>query len=135
MGMKNASFLHKVPCRILVLDLDESVLIALEQVLEEAGFETTTTWSTDEAFLWLQRKHFDLIVIGDHPPEIDAHATLRRLQASHRLASCIVMRAARALPNDPKLIGLVTSVPGCIGAAILEQVRQHVPALRNMPLY
>jgi len=132
MDTENASFLHKGPRRILVFDFDESVLIALEQVLEEAGFETTTTWSIDEVFLWLQRKRFDLIVIGDHPPQIDAHDTLRRLQTSHRLTSCIVMRSARALPSDLELIGLVTSVPGCTGNAILKQVHQQLPALRTM---
>jgi CheY-like chemotaxis protein len=76
-------------------------------------------------FLWLEKKRFDLIVVGDHPPEIDACAILHRLETIRRHVPCIVMRAARVLPNIARLNELVASVSGCAGAEILKQAQQY----------
>ena len=112
--------------RVLILDVDERILIILERVLEEAGFDTTTTWSSADALLLLKTARFDLIVVGDHPPEIDAHAVLRWRDTIDPRVPCIVMRAARKFGNRPDRRGLVTCIPGCTGTEILEQVRQHL---------
>lgn len=80
-------------------------------------------------FLWLEKKRFDLIVVGDHPPEIDACAILHRLETIRRHVPCIVMRAARVLPNIARLNELVASVSGCAGAEILKQAQQYLCVL------
>ncbi len=129
MGDRNASAANQPSCRILIVDVDPITLITLEQVFEEAGFDTTTTWSIHEMFLWLEKKRFDLIVVGDHPPEIDACAILRRLETIRRHVPCIVMRAARVLPNIARLNELVASVSGCAGAEILKQAQQYLCVL------
>ncbi|MGB8887378.1 MAG: hypothetical protein WCC87_11685 [Candidatus Korobacteraceae bacterium] len=129
MGDQNASAANQPSWRILILDVDPITLITLEQVLEEAGFDTATTWSIHEMFLWLENKRFDLIVVGDHPPEIDAYAILRRLETMRRHVPCMVMRAGRVLPNVPKLNEPVTSVSGCAGTEILQQARQYLREL------
>jgi len=99
MGELKASEVHGVFGRILVLDFDESTLIRLEQFLEEAGFDTTTTWDINEALLLLETKSFDLIVVGDHPPEIDAYAMLCRPQTVARHVPCVVTRSSACLRN------------------------------------
>ena len=126
MGELKASEVHGVFGRILVLDFDESTLIRLEQFLEEAGFDTTTTWDINEALLLLETKSFDLIVVGDHPPEIDAYAMLCRPQTVARHVPYVVTRSRRPLPASLKLSTVVTSVPGCADTEILEQVRRHL---------
>ena len=121
-----ASEVHGVFGRILVLDLEESTLIRLEQVLEEAGFDTTTTWDINEALLLLEKKSLDLIVVGDHPPEIDAYAMLCRPQTVARHVPCIVIRSVRSLPAGLKWSTVVANVRGCSSADILERVRRHL---------
>ena len=110
--------------RVLVLDFDPITLIALEQLLEEAGFGTTTTWSMHEACYCLEQERFDLVVVGDHLPQIDAVVIVRHLENLHRRVPCIVMRAGPDFCNDPKWSGLVTALPGCAGSEILEKVHQ-----------
>lgn len=126
MGELKAPEVHGVFGRILVLDVDERTLIRLEQVLEEAGFDTTTTWDISEALLLLERACFDLIVVGDHPPEIDAYGMLCQPQSVARDVRCIVMRSVRPLPAGLRLSPAVTSLPGCSSDDILEQVHRQL---------
>ena len=52
----------------------------LEQILENAGFDTTTIWETMDLGRLLERNPFDLLIVGDHPPHMDAEAMLRELR-------------------------------------------------------
>jgi len=114
------------PPRVLILDFDAITLIRLEQLLEEAGLDTTTTWNLPEACLYLKEKSFDLLVVGDHPPQIDAVAILRRLEALHRAIPSIVMRARAEFLAEPERRPLVTALPGCNGSEVLEKVLQRL---------
>ena len=58
--------------RVLILDFDPDTLIPLQHVFEEAGIDTAITWDETEACTLLGTKRFDLVILGDHPPEIDA---------------------------------------------------------------
>jgi CheY-like chemotaxis protein len=62
------------PSRVLILNSDPDALIELRRVFEEAGIDTAITWDDSEACRLLETKHFDLIIVGHHPPEIDAAA-------------------------------------------------------------
>jgi len=112
--------------RVLILDFDATTLITLEQLLEEAGFNTTTTWNPGEAYLLLEQDFFDLIVVGDHRPQIDVHAILHRLENLNRLIPCIVMRAQPDFSVNPKWSRLVSTVSGCTGSAVLEKVHRRL---------
>ncbi len=126
MGDQNASVANTPSRSVLIADPDPVTLITLEQLFEEAGFDTITTWNILEVFPWLENKRFDLIVVGDHPPELDAYFILQRLETIGQQVPCIVMRAARVLPNIAKLTDLVTSVPRCSDAEILKQARRQL---------
>lgn len=67
--------------RVLISDCDDEVLIALERLLEDAGFDTTTACSTSEALDLLRMSEFDLVLAADHPPELNCEAILRLAQA------------------------------------------------------
>ena len=60
---------------VLIVDNDESALIEIERVLEDAGFNTTTTWDVSEADQLLRSNNYDHI--------LDRKST--RLNSSHRL--------------------------------------------------
>lgn len=62
--------------RVLILDTDPDTLITLQHALEQLEIDTTITWDEEEACQLLETSRFDLILIGDHPPELDAAAIL-----------------------------------------------------------
>ncbi len=57
--------------RILVIDDDERVLISLEYLLENEGYETTTAWSGQEGLALLRSREFDLILLDDYLRDIE----------------------------------------------------------------
>ena len=66
--------------RILISDCDVEVLISLEHLLEDNGFDTTTACTTDEALQLANQRPFDLVLAADHPPELNCELLLRRLR-------------------------------------------------------
>ncbi len=76
--------------RLLVVDVDDSALIQLQCVLENSGYDTTVTWDVNEALARLRREHFDVFLLGHHPPQLDAFAVLRKL--SGQSCPSIVLR-------------------------------------------
>jgi DNA-binding response OmpR family regulator len=81
---------------ILVLGIDEQLLIDLERLLENRGFATTTTWDTDEALHLVQSHRFDLLLIGDHPPQVAASEVLRQVQSGRTSVPCIILQQKSA---------------------------------------
>jgi hypothetical protein len=57
------------PCKVLIFDWDENALITLQRALEDAGVDTTVTWDEGEARSLIQNTPFDVILVGDHPPQ------------------------------------------------------------------
>lgn len=98
--------------RILVLDTDENVLIRLERALEDAGFETTTTWDPQEALCFLSAGAFDLLLVGDHPPEVNARNLLKAIAALQPTPCCIVLQSSEST-NDAEYIQLGASAVTC----------------------
>ncbi len=86
--------------KILTLDHDERVLIDLERVLEDEGFETTTTWDLQEALDLLTHRNFDLLLLGDHPPEVRCAEFLKALRSRQTSAPCIVLQPAARYPFE-----------------------------------
>ena len=113
--------------KILVLDSDSELLIALEQVLEEEGFNTTTTWDAREAVALLASARFDALLVGEHPPEVKSAELLKRLQAQRSGIPCIVMQSAALHPFEAQYLcalGAYAVVPKWKHKAIVEQIRQ-----------
>jgi DNA-binding NtrC family response regulator len=79
--------------QVLVLDADDNLLIELERLLEDAGFDVTTTWELREAHELLCSRHFDFVLVGDHPPEIPASAVLEQIRDMQSAIQCVVLNA------------------------------------------
>ncbi|MGZ4788580.1 MAG: hypothetical protein ACXVZX_08660 [Terriglobales bacterium] len=79
--------------RILISDCDTEVLITLEHVLEDEGFDTTTACRTDETLQLLQTQEFDLVLAADHPPELDCERVLREAQTHNTPVLALENRA------------------------------------------
>ncbi len=79
--------------RILIVNSDEQVLMNLEHILENRGFNTTTTWDAAEALRTMAARSFDLMLIEDHPPALNAGELLRQMQYKRIGSPCIVLRS------------------------------------------
>jgi DNA-binding NtrC family response regulator len=77
--------------KVLIVDIDERVLIALEQLLEDAGIGTATTWSAKQALELLRSEDFDAVLAGDHLAELTCEQLMREAQQRGLGASILVM--------------------------------------------
>jgi CheY-like chemotaxis protein len=85
--------------RILIADCDEDVLIILEKLLEDAGFDTTTVWTAKEALKLTDSDAFDLVLVNEYLPDADCGDVLRALQERGGQIPCIVMQ-----PSAPEFV-------------------------------
>lgn len=118
--------------RVLILDTDPDVLITLQQVLEHAKLDTTITWDEAEARQLLHTRSFDLVLIGDHPPEVDALAILRDFGCPG-IHSSLILRE-RVLENDTEYfcgLGAMGVVARRNPLAVLEQVTRALSPFKT----
>ena len=80
--------------RVLVVDDDERVLILLEGLLEDEGYETTTAWSGREALRRLRSGQFDLIVLDDYLADVTCEEILRQLRKMPARPPVLLMQTA-----------------------------------------
>jgi CheY-like chemotaxis protein len=84
--------------RVLVLDNDPAFLVALERHLEDEGFDTTSTWDMQEAIALSCGGDFDLLVVGEHPPEVTSRTVLERLGARENPPRCVILDSVQRHP-------------------------------------
>jgi len=114
---------------VLVLDSEPEFLIALEHVLEEEGFSTTTTWDAREATVLLASLHFDVVLVGEHPPEVRSAELLRQLEGQQKTIPCIVVQSAARYPFEAQYLcalGVYAVISRWKHKAIVEQIRQSL---------
>jgi len=96
------------PIRILIVDDDEDVLIALERLLEGEGYATITAWSARDAIVQTQESQFQILLVdenlGDNSPSIlDDFCLCGHCAREMRL----VIDAHRAVLLEPVPFGVV----------------------------
>jgi DNA-binding response OmpR family regulator len=78
--------------KVVVADCNEEVLIALEKILEEAGFDTTTVWTAREVLKLVDSKMFDLVLVNEYLPDAECEDLLKALRTRGARVPCIVMQ-------------------------------------------
>jgi CheY-like chemotaxis protein len=114
------------PIRILIVDDDEDVLIALERLLEGEGYATATAWSGREALALSQASKFDLLLVDEHLGDVEAATLWEALQQHQPHAFRFLMHSRKSAsrvyaPGHPTLCkwehGEVTSkIRSCLAA-------------------
>lgn len=84
--------------KVLVADCHEEVLIILEKLLEDAGFDTTTVWTAQQVLNLAESKVFDVMVINEYLPDAECEELLKKLQSKGTELPCIVMQ-----PSAPEI--------------------------------
>ncbi|HYH01214.1 MAG TPA: response regulator [Terriglobales bacterium] len=115
--------------RVLIVDKDEGVLISLEHLLEDEGFDTRTTWSAREALEYALSQRCDLLVMGDQLPDLSCEQLLREIQRNSGVPSVLVI--ASAAPQTPAVASYFMSLgaAGAVRKRNLGEVVDRVKAL------
>ena len=85
---------------VLIVDNDDRVLWAFQEHLENAGFNTESTWSGHEALVLLGSGKFDVLLVDEYLPDIHAHDFLKRVGRLSNQPSIVVMHSAEPKPAD-----------------------------------
>ncbi len=76
---------------ILIVDDDEQVLIELEQLLENQGYNTTTAWSGREGLELLRSRPFDFVLLDGDLPDLSSEELIRQARECSK-SYCIVLQ-------------------------------------------
>ena len=118
--------------RTLILDTDPDILIMLQRVLEEADIDATVTWDEMEACQLIETAPFDLILIGDHPPELKAGAILDQLSLRGTCPPVLVLSGIFGEKDAAYFsrLGATAVVPKRDPLAVLEQVTKALSPIQ-----
>ena len=95
-----------MPKRILVVDDDEMVLMALEELLSPEGYAVHTVLSGAEALKKLDQNGYDLLVLDIIMPEMDGFELCKRIREREGYKETpIVFLTAKSREQD-RVIGL-----------------------------
>lgn len=65
--------------KILIADCHEEILITMQRLLEDAGFDTTTVWTAKDFVHSLHSAAFDLVLINEYLPDARCEELLHKL--------------------------------------------------------
>jgi DNA-binding response OmpR family regulator len=117
--MREIEAMRTVRKKILIADCHEEVLIALEKMLEDEGFDTRTAWTAKDALFLLGSEPFDLVLVNEYLPDAECEDILKALQ---RQIPCIVMQ-----PSSPEITDIAALVSlGAIDVVCKYAYRQIV---------
>ena len=85
---------------VLIVDNDDWILWKFQQLLENAGFNTSATWSGHEALGLLRSGVFDVLLVDDYLPDLHSHDFLERVNGLPIQPSIVVMHGDAAKPDD-----------------------------------
>ena len=123
--------------RVLICDSEPEMLIDLERALEDMGFDTTTTWNALDLERLLGECCFDLLIVGDHPPQMDAGVIFNELRdkrhhVSHVLCLLWQRRFDQHEVQRLRSAGATTVVCGPDCASIVEEVKFSLQSLPSL---
>jgi DNA-binding response OmpR family regulator len=118
--------------RALLLDTDPDTLITLQHALEEADIDATVTWDEMEACQLIEATPFDLMLVGDHPPELNAAAILDDLSLRGTCPPVLILREIFGEKDAEyfRRLGAIGVVPKRDARAVLEHVTRALDPIQ-----
>lgn len=80
--------------KVLIFDRDPDALITLQQILENAGMDTTITWDEAETRDFVATRKFNAILLRDYLPGLIAEKVRHDLRKKHP-CPCMVLIASK----------------------------------------
>ena len=87
--------------RILIVDDEEDVRIALQQVLERAGYEVTVAATGNEGLDIMKKHGADLVITDVIMPGVDGISTARQIREKYRDTRIIVISGGGRTAPEP----------------------------------
>jgi DNA-binding response OmpR family regulator len=84
--------------KVLIAECHEEVLLVLERMLEDAGFDTTTAWTAKDALRLVDSQGFDLVLVNEYLPDAECEDLLKALRKRGAQMPLIVMQ-----PSAPEI--------------------------------
>jgi DNA-binding response OmpR family regulator len=96
--------------KILIVDNDEDVLIALERTLEDEGYPTATAANQEEASKLLSQSKFECLVLDDYLSDKDSISVLMELRRLEMTPPAVVVtynrNPSRSIETRLRLLGV-----------------------------
>jgi CheY-like chemotaxis protein len=92
---------RKKMAKILIVDDEEDVRIALQQVLERAGYEVSVAATGNEGLDLLNKERADLVITDVIMPGIDGITTARKIREKYRGTRIIVISGGGKAAPEP----------------------------------
>jgi DNA-binding response OmpR family regulator len=86
--------------KVLIADCHEEVLIVLEKMLEDAGFDTTTAWTAKDALRLVDSQVFDLMLVNEYLPDAECEDLLKALRKTGAETPFVVMQPSATEITD-----------------------------------
>jgi len=86
--------------KILIVDNNDQVLLTLQRVLENEGFDTRTTSSGREALGLLKSQEFDVLLLDDYLPDLHHSDFLSQVGKLPVQPWIVVMQASTPTTKD-----------------------------------
>jgi CheY-like chemotaxis protein len=125
--------------KVLIVDCHEEVLITFEQLLEDKGYDTTTAWTGQDGLGALKTQLFDLILVNEYLPDMNAEDFVSALQHRGNKVPCIIMQPSATEITDTSRFfaaGAVAVVCKWSQDLVLDAVYALLPptdAMRTLP--
>ena len=87
--------------RILIVDDEEDVRIALKQVLERAGYDVSVATSGNEGLEVMKREGADLVITDVIMPGVDGIAAAKQIREKYRDTRIIVISGGGRTAPEP----------------------------------
>jgi CheY-like chemotaxis protein len=92
-----------MPKKILVVDDDELVLVALVELLSPKGYTVSTALGGPQALEKLEKRRFDLLILDIIMPEMDGYQLCEKIRAMKGYSRTpIIMLTAKSGEEDQK---------------------------------
>lgn len=99
--------------RLLIVDPHPEVLITLQKLFEDAGFDTETAWTGGDAIRLLHRSRFRVALVNDYLPDSSCGSLLRQIVRAGNLPVIVMQAAAEAMNSRNDLLALGASAVVC----------------------
>jgi len=92
--------------RILVVDDDELVLVALVELISPKGFTVSTALSGPQALEKIEKTHFDLLILDIIMPQMDGYELCRKIRATKGYSEIPIIMLTAKSGEDAQKKGL-----------------------------
>lgn len=99
-----------MPDKVLLVDDDEDLMEIVSERLKNRGMDVDTVGNTEDALLWIARKHYDAIILDFLMPGMDGFETIHTIRKQQPDIRIIVVTGQMPADDGRKAIQMGADV-------------------------